>query len=72
MCFVLRISFQTYSFTWYENARVEHPLLPTNDFTIETKSFLPNNRNMDKGMGSSLLTEKLDRSNYKYWSYKMH
>ena len=27
---------------------------------------------MDRGMGSSLPTEKLDRSNYASWSYKMH
>ena len=27
---------------------------------------------MDRGMGSSLLTEKLDRTNYASWSYKMH
>ena len=27
---------------------------------------------MDRGMASSLLTEKLDRSNYASWSYKMH
>ena len=27
---------------------------------------------MDRGMGSSLSTEKLDRSNYTSWSYKMH
>ena len=27
---------------------------------------------MDKSMGSSLPTEKLDRSNYTSWSYKMH
>ena len=28
--------------------------------------------NMDRGMGSSLPTEKLDRSNYASWLYKMH
>ena len=27
---------------------------------------------MDRGMGSSLPTEKLDKSNYASWSYKMH
>ena len=27
---------------------------------------------MDRGMASSLPTEKLDRSNYASWSYKMH
>jgi hypothetical protein len=27
---------------------------------------------MDRGIGSSLLTKKLDRSNYTSWSYKMH
>ena len=27
---------------------------------------------MDRGMGSSLPTEKLDRTNYASWSYKMH
>ena len=27
---------------------------------------------MDRGMASSLLTEKLDRNNYASWSYKMH
>ena len=27
---------------------------------------------MDRGMASSLPTEKLDRSNYALWSYKMH
>ena len=27
---------------------------------------------MDRGMGSSLPIEKLDRSNYASWSYKMH
>ena len=27
---------------------------------------------MDRGMGSSLPTDKLDRSNYASWSYKMH
>ena len=27
---------------------------------------------MDRGMGSSLSTRKLDRSNYASWSYKMH
>ena len=26
---------------------------------------------MDRGMASSLLTEKLDRNNYASWSYKM-
>ena len=29
-------------------------------------------RDMDRGMGGALLTEKLDRSNYAYWEYKMH
>mgnify|MGYP002775570664 CR=1 FL=1 len=29
-------------------------------------------RDMDRGMASSLPTEKLDRSNYASWSYKMH
>jgi hypothetical protein len=27
---------------------------------------------MDRGVGSFLLTEKLDRTNYASWSYKMH
>ena len=27
---------------------------------------------MDRGMASSLPTEKLDRTNYASWSYKMH
>ena len=27
---------------------------------------------MDRGMASSLPTEKLDRTNYTSWSYKMH
>ena len=27
---------------------------------------------MDRGMASSLPTEKLDRNNYASWSYKMH
>ena len=27
---------------------------------------------MDRGMASSLPTEKLDRRNYALWSYKMH
>ena len=27
---------------------------------------------MDRGMGSSLPTEKLDEKNYASWSYKMH
>ena len=27
---------------------------------------------MDRGMASSLTTEKLDRKNYASWSYKMH
>jgi hypothetical protein len=27
---------------------------------------------MDRGMGSFLPTEKLDRTNYASWSYKMH
>ena len=27
---------------------------------------------MDRGMASSLPTEKLDRSNYASWLYKMH
>ena len=27
---------------------------------------------MDKGMASSLPTEKLDKRNYASWSYKMH
>ena len=27
---------------------------------------------MDRGMASSLSTEKLDRNNYAFWSYKMH
>ena len=36
------------------------------------KSFLPNNRNMDTGMGRSLPIENLDRSNHTSWSYKMH
>ena len=30
------------------------------------------NRNMNKRMGSSLRIEKLDRSNYASWAYKMH
>ena len=29
-------------------------------------------KEMDRGMGSSLSTEKLDRTNYASWSYKMH
>ena len=60
------------SFTWYQSARVEHLPLPTSAFNIETKVFFPNNKNMERGMGSSLPTEKLDRSNYSLWSYKMH
>ena len=31
-----------------------------------------NKKRMDRGMASSLPTEKLDRSNYASWSYKMH
>ena len=27
---------------------------------------------MDRGMASSLPTQKLDRTNYASWSYKMH
>jgi hypothetical protein len=27
---------------------------------------------MDRGVGSFLPTEKLDRTNYASWSYKMH
>ena len=29
-------------------------------------------KDMDRSMASSLPTEKLDRSNYASWSYKMH
>ena len=29
-------------------------------------------RDMDRGMGGALPTEKLDRSNYTSWEYKMH
>jgi hypothetical protein len=29
-------------------------------------------KEMDRGVGSFLPTEKLDRSNYASWSYKMH
>ena len=36
------------------------------------KSFLSNNKNMDRGMGSSHPTEKLDKSNNASWSYTMH
>ena len=31
-----------------------------------------NMKKMDRGMGGALPTEKLDRSNYASWEYKMH
>ena len=42
------------------------------DFS-ENPIFVKNRKNkMYRGMASSLLTEKIDRSNYASWSYKMH
>ena len=50
----------------------KNPLLPTRAFHTETKRLFSNNKNMDRGMGSLLPKENLDRSNYASWSYKMH
>ena len=47
-------------------------MLSTSAFNTETKRFFPKNRNMVRGMGISFPTEKLDKSNYVSWSYKMH
>ena len=43
----------------------------TNRQTLITSAEQKKKR-MDRGMASLLLTEKLDRSNYASWSYKMH
>ena len=46
------------------------------DFNLKRKPNLheeqEKQKKMDRGMVSSLPTEKLDRSNYASWSYKMH
>ena len=38
----------------------------------DEESSSSNNRNTDRAMGSSLPIEKLNRSNYVSWAYKMH
>ena len=67
---VIFYNFRILTFTWYQSTRV----LRTS--SVANKSFrhrqTNEKREMDRGMGSSLPTEKLDRSNYTSWSYKMH
>ena len=51
----------------------ENPLLST---TVETQTnrilWKRIDKKMDRNVTSSLPVEKLDRSNYAFWSYKMH
>ena len=43
------------------------------DFSLKGKPTMKNKKNkMDRGMASSLPTEKLDINHYASWSYKMH
>ena len=42
------------------------------DFSENLISVTNMKNKMDRGMARSLPTEKLDRSNYTSWSYKMH
>ena len=59
--------------TWYQSVRVEnlysrHLLSQEENLTFVKKI----KKQMDRGMASSLPVEKLDRSNYASWSYKVH
>ena len=56
------------NFTWNQSARVEN-LCSRLCLKGEPRE---QEKLMDRGMASSLPTEKLDRNNYASWSYKMH
>ena len=65
-------TFRTYCFTWYQSARVEN-LCYRQQFKIDKTLITGEGQKktrMDKGISSLLLTAKLDRSNYAFWSSK--
>ena len=66
--FGLLLCFRTPFFSWYQSARVEN-LCSRLCLKGEPRE---QEKPMDRGMASSLPTEKLDRNNYASWSYKMH
>ena len=63
-------SFRTYSFTYYQSVKVE--ILCCRQTDKPNHGEEQKKKGMDRGMVSSHPTEKLDRSNYASWSYKMH
>ena len=70
LLFGLHTYFRTLFFTWYQSARVENLC---SRLSLKGKPNEKNKKNrMDRGMASSLPTEKLDRNNYASWFYKMH
>ena len=56
--------------TWYQSVRVEN-LCSRHNLKGETDEE-EQEEPMDRSMASSLPPEKLDRTNYASWSYKMH
>ena len=74
MCsvFCFHLASACYIFTWYQRERVENLCSRLQLETEKLISVKNRKKKMDRGMASSLPTEKLDRSNDASWSYKMH
>ena len=73
MCSMCTVSYCFHALFFLHGIRARGLRTSTADFSFKGKTYREEQgQKLDRGMASSLPTEKLNRNNYASWSYKMH